>query len=164
MVSVDSLLDEHEVAVRARIDGLREEAVRVTADLEEAERALAHVAITRATLGLVVAGRPVVVQAEIPATQSPAGTVGGGTACAVSLPPWREDLTVAALPDHYQRLWLALRDAVAPVRARELAVLLGLEPSASKVEGVRAKLKRLVDRGWAVEESAGVFRAGTGLR
>lgn len=164
MVSVDSLLDEHEVTVRARVDELREEAARVAAELEKAEQALANVAITRATLGLVVVGRPVVVQAEQPVPESEDGALAAGAAAPVSVPPWREDLTVTALPEHYQQLWLALRDAAAPLRAKDLAVLLGLEPRASKVEGARSKLKRLVSRGWAVEESAGVFRVGGAAR
>ena len=56
MVSTDSLLDAHEVAVRARVEELRQEAERVAAALGEAELALEHVAITKATLAVVLAG------------------------------------------------------------------------------------------------------------
>jgi hypothetical protein len=50
VVSVDGLLDAHEVSVRARLEALREQAARVAVELGEAELALEHVAITRATL------------------------------------------------------------------------------------------------------------------
>ena len=53
MVSMDALLDEHEVAVRAQVEELREEAALA---LAAAERALDHVSITRAMLTAVLSG------------------------------------------------------------------------------------------------------------
>ena len=49
VVSVDGLLDAHEVAVRARVEELRER-------LADAERGLEHVLTTRQTLRSVLAG------------------------------------------------------------------------------------------------------------
>ncbi|MET9675937.1 hypothetical protein ABZY68_22995 [Streptomyces sp. NPDC006482] len=43
------------------------------------------------------------------------------------------------------------------LRARELAGRLGLESVPEKVEGVRSKVKRLVERIWLAEERPGVF-------
>lgn len=43
------------------------------------------------------------------------------------------------------------------LRAGELAGRLGLESVPAKVEGVRSKAKRLVERGWWAEERPGVF-------
>jgi hypothetical protein len=44
------------------------------------------------------------------------------------------------------------------VGARRAAVVLGWDSaSASRVEGARARLKRLVERGWLVEEKPGRF-------
>jgi hypothetical protein len=47
-----------------------------------------------------------------------------------------------------------------PLKAREIAVELGLETTPAKVEGVRSKARRLADRGWLVQETSGMFSAG----
>ena len=156
MVSVDALLDGHEVAVRARVGELREEAARVAAELGEAELALEHVAITRATLAAVVAGRggAGVEQGADTPDRASCGVDGSGGARLV--PQRRVDLTGAALPMEYRRLWLAVCED-GPARAGALAGALGLEVVPAKVEGVRCKLKRLVARGWLAEREPGVF-------
>ncbi|WP_327238843.1 hypothetical protein [Streptomyces sp. NBC_01317] len=43
------------------------------------------------------------------------------------------------------------------MRAKEIAVVLGLEPTPAKVEGVRSKARRLAERGWLVLEASGMF-------
>lgn len=162
MVSVDSLLDCHEVAVRATVDQLRQEAARVAVALGEAEQALEHVSITRATLAAVLAGHGAVaapVQGiDVLARESARGGVGEPA----QVPVWRADLTEAHLPVGYRRLWLLVCGAVGPVRAQELARGLGLEPTPGKAEGLRSKLKRLVARGWIAELAPGVFAATAG--
>jgi hypothetical protein len=164
VVSVDSLLDSHEVSVRATVDELRQEAARVAVALGEAERALEHVSITRATLAAVLAGHGAVAgpaqSMDVPERESAFDGVGE----VVRVPSWRADLTEAHLPAGYRRLWLAVRDAAGPVRAQELARGLGLEPTPAKVEGLRSKLKRLVARGWIAESAPGVFAAAGGER
>lgn len=59
----------------------------------------------------------------------------------------------------YQALMAATVDAGADgLSARRAAVVLGWDSaSASRVEGARARLKRLVERGWLVEEKPGRF-------
>lgn len=146
MVSVDGLLDAHEVSVRARLEALREQAARVAVELGEAESALEHVAITRATLALVAAGGPARGQgaqsADVPGR---------------AVPVWRADLTEAHLPAGYRELWRAVAGVPGPVRAQQLAAALGLEVTAAKVEGLRSKLKRLAARGWIAEPVPGGF-------
>jgi hypothetical protein len=45
-----------------------------------------------------------------------------------------------------------------PVRAVQIAAAAGLSTDKAKVEGLRSKLKRLVERGWLAEESGpGLF-------
>jgi hypothetical protein len=162
VVSVDSLLDNHEVAVRATVDGLRQEAARVAVALGEAERALEHVSITRATLAAVLSGHGVVAGpaqgVDVPECEGAVGGVGEPA----RVPAWRADLTEAHLPAGYRRLWLAVLGAAGPVRAQELARGLGLEPTSAKVEGLRSKLKRLVARGWIAEPRPGVFALPAG--
>jgi hypothetical protein len=56
-----------------------------------------------------------------------------------------------------------IADAPGPVRAKDLALGLGLEVTVAKVEGLRSKLKRLVERGWIAEPAPGAFApASTG--
>ena len=152
MVSVDGLLDAHEVAVRSRLQALREQAARVAAQLAETELALEHVAVTRATLAAVLAGHG----GTDPQTQGADVTRGGGSGPA-RVPVRRADLTEDHLPGDYRRVWQALVAAPGPVRAQQLASLLGLPVTAAKVEGLRSKLKRLVARGWITEPTPGVF-------
>ena len=58
-------------------------------------------------------------------------------------------------------------DAGRPLRAAQIAAAAGLSTDKAKVEGLRSKLKRLVERGWLAEEAGpGLFalpaRNGTG--
>ncbi|RVX39996.1 hypothetical protein EDD27_2382 [Nonomuraea polychroma] len=50
-----------------------------------------------------------------------------------------------------------MADAGAAMRAGQIAVAMGLPDEAAKREGLRSKLKRLVERGWAREEGPGLF-------
>jgi hypothetical protein len=81
-----------------------------------------------------------------------------------TVPPWREGLPVTVLAPDYQRLLGVLEEGRAadrgPLKAREIAVELGLETTPAKVEGVRSKARRLAERGWLVQQSAGTFSAG----
>lgn len=160
MVSVDALLDEHEVAVRAQVEELREEAARVASALAAAEQALENVSITRATLAAVLSGRGRGAgrgqQADEPGTQGPVSGVGGPA----TVPEYRPDLAEVHLPDEYRRVYLAVRGAAGGARAKGLAGALGLEPVPAKVEGLRYKLKRLASRGWILESTPGVFAVG----
>jgi hypothetical protein len=61
------------------------------------------------------------------------------------------------LPVAYRDILEVLADAGRPLRAKDIAVGLGLSLEAAKVEGLRSKLKRLVERGWLSEPESGVF-------
>ncbi|MEU9000432.1 hypothetical protein [Streptomyces sp. NPDC048551] len=75
------------------------------------------------------------------------GQVGGR---AVMLIPHREPgVEEASLPPDYQRIITAVRQAAGPVMAREVGEAVGVDISVkSKLEPLRGKLVRLVDRGW----------------
>lgn len=81
-----------------------------------------------------------------------------------TVPPWQEGLPATALAPDCQRIlgMLADRSGQEPVRAKEIAVVPGLEPTPAKVEGVRSKARRLAERGWLVQETSGMFSAGCG--
>ncbi|WP_239091970.1 hypothetical protein [Streptomyces sp. SID14478] len=53
------------------------------------------------------------------------------------------------LPPDYQRILAAVRQAAGPVMARQVGDALGIDVSVrSKLEPLRGKLVRLVDRSW----------------
>jgi hypothetical protein len=63
----------------------------------------------------------------------------------------------AVLPVAYRDVLEVLADAARPLRARQIAAALGLGQEPRHVEGLRLKLKRLVQRGWLAEPAAGLF-------
>jgi Transcriptional regulator, AbiEi antitoxin len=75
----------------------------------------------------------------------------------LAVPSWRAGLEVSVLPRDYRDLLEVAEDAGRPLRAAQIAAAAGLSTDRGKVETLRAKLKRLVERGWLAEE------AGPGL-
>ncbi|MFH8737900.1 hypothetical protein [Streptomyces sp. NPDC017964] len=77
------------------------------------------------------------------------------------VPHRREGLDVEVLAPDYQRIMpaLAARTPQGGLRAKDLAQLLELELVPAKVEGLRAKLRRLEERGWVVQSASGMFTA-----
>ena len=75
----------------------------------------------------------------------------------LAVPPWRAGLEASVLPQAYRDLVEVAEDAGRPLRAAQIAAAAGLSTDKAKVETLRSKLKRLVERGWLAEE------AGPGL-
>ncbi|MEU2835440.1 hypothetical protein ABZ667_43990 [Streptomyces lavendulae] len=153
MVSVLGLLEAKETAAREVIERLREEADRLLAELGEAEAGLERLVIARETVAEVLNG-PAVAAREAVAKEADAGPAG-----VMVVPRHREGLSARVLPEEYQRVMAVLEAGAAGggVRARDLTVALGREAVPAKIECVRSMAKRLVARGWAVEETPGVF-------
>ncbi|WP_371628511.1 hypothetical protein OG892_04505 [Streptomyces sp. NBC_00341] len=65
-----------------------------------------------------------------------------------TVPSWRDGLPTSVLAPDYQRILgiVADRSGQGSVKAKEIAVVLGLEPTPAKVEGVRSKARRLAER------------------
>ncbi|MFI2780913.1 hypothetical protein [Streptomyces sp. ALB3] len=84
------------------------------------------------------------------------GQVGGR---AVMLIPRRDPGTdESMLPPDYQRIIAAVRQAAGPVMAREVGEGVGVDVSVkAKLEPLRGKLVRLVDRGWLQKLPDGRF-------
>lgn len=150
----EKALDDYEVAVRARVDQLQGEFDRLAQELAGAREVLSQVEITRATLSAVAASQTTTTRVSAAETVCPPGVAIDRSQ---KVPVWRADLTASALPEHYRPVYALLVEAVGPVRCQQAAAALGFEAVAAKVEGVRSKLKRLVARGWAVEQTPGVF-------
>ncbi|WP_367826638.1 hypothetical protein [Streptomyces sp. LMG1-1-1.1] len=77
------------------------------------------------------------------------------------VPHWRVGLTMEVPAPDYQRLVDVLEAegeaGGSGLRARKSPARMGLESVRAKAEGVRSKLKRLVERGWLAKERPGVF-------
>lgn len=165
VASMLGLLEAREVAARVRVEDLREAAARAAVVLEAAEIELDRRVIAREelveALAVSAAETTAVTGPETDAESVPVPAPLPGT----TVPPWREGLPVAVLAPDYQRIlgMVADRSGQGPVRAKEVAVVLGLEPTPAKVEGVRSKARRLAERGWLVQEASGMFSAGRGL-
>ena len=161
MVSVDQLLDAHEVGLRARVEGLREQAGLVAVELAEVEAALERVVITKETLAVVLAaggGTGVLPQAVD--VLAAAGPAAGGGAGRGSVPLRRAGMGAVDLPVKYRPVWQAVIDAGVPLRAGQVAAALGWGTSRTAVEGLRYRLKRLVATGWLIELASGAFASG----
>ncbi|MBN3933279.1 hypothetical protein IQ279_27410 [Streptomyces verrucosisporus] len=76
------------------------------------------------------------------------------------VPHRSEGMPASVLAADYQRIVSVLESAGREgMRCQQLAVALGLQAVPAKVEGVRSKAKRLVERGWAPQMRPGVFTA-----
>lgn len=166
-------LDAEEGAVREALDHLRSE----VACLEER---LAHLAITRRTVQALLenpAGpsRP---EEQPPATEQPSITEAdetppeGGEGFASShssdavtpepdrIPPQRRQRPHdrRALGPVSLRIVTLVSSADRPLRPKEVAIALGrTNPKRTQVEGIRAALKRLTDRGHLRKVGPGLF-------
>jgi hypothetical protein len=178
MASVVGLLEERELAARERVEELRAVADRVLAELAEAEMAWHEWLIARQRVGEVLSvprppeagetgsasGEPSVSE---PATNARAEVPAPRAARAGSIVPvWRPALSVDVLAPHYQRILATLAEQgagrSAAMTCQKIAAALGLEQAPASVEGVRSKMKRLADRGWAVEPTPGRFTLAAG--
>ncbi|WP_030805263.1 hypothetical protein [Streptomyces sp. NRRL F-2799] len=137
---LDPELLERITARRAELDELEEQLAKQLAGVrdERDELAVAERVLERITVQLVeerASARPV------------PGQVAGRT---VMLIPHREPGTdESMLPPDYQRIITAVRQAAGPIMAREVGEAVGVDISVkAKLEPLRSKLVRLVDRGW----------------
>ncbi|MFJ9822628.1 hypothetical protein ACIRU3_47090 [Streptomyces sp. NPDC101151] len=141
VASVLGLLEERESAARVRVEGLREEAARLAGVLEAAEIELDRRVIAREELveGLAVSAAESTAVTEVEVEREPAPSPVPGS----TVPPWRDGLTVTVLTPDYQRVLGVLKEGQSAgrgtLKAREIAVELGLETTPAKVEGVRSK-------------------------
>ncbi|AVV45185.1 hypothetical protein C6376_31205 [Streptomyces sp. P3] len=128
---------------------MREEAERVQAALGEVERVLQRLADARMTVAEVLTEPKSAVVAS-------AGITGAAGAV---VPRRAEGMTASVLPGDYQRIISVLESAAGRegMRCQQLAAALGLQAVPAKVEGLRSKAKRLMERGWALQPRPGVF-------
>lgn len=160
MVSWLEELDRREAAAREEIAGLRDQIEELTRRLAEREDVLSRLQITRETMTAILSGDETVsvAGADADADAGEAEMEEHRLPVGVRLVPrWTPELAVGVLPGSYRDIVEVLQDAVHPMRAHHLCAALGLSTDKSKVEGFRSKLKRLVERGWLMEEEPGLF-------
>jgi chromosome segregation ATPase len=167
-----SLIDElqrREAAAREEAEELHGRIAQLAERLAGVEERLSRLVITRETVEEVLNGSGA---EAAPATVMPDGVApsrsGHLSAVGVlAVPPWRAGLEASVLPQAYRDLLEVAEDAGRPLRAVQIAAAAGLSTDKAKVEGLRSKLKRLVERGWLAEDAGpGLFtlpaRDGTG--
>ncbi|MFI6449897.1 MULTISPECIES: hypothetical protein [unclassified Kitasatospora] len=170
MASVVGLLEEREVAARQRVESLREEADRIQAELADAETDWERWVIARERVDQVLSAPrgpdiPAVPEGK-PSGRAEPAQVRVAVAGSV-VPVRREGLGVSALAPDYQRIVNLLADrrrsgADGAMGCQEITAALGLDVVPAKVEGVRSKAKRLVERGWLTEDVPGRFSIAGG--
>ena len=166
-----SLIDElrrREAAAGAEAEELRGRIAELAECLAGVEERLSRLVIARETVDEVLSEAGVNVSpAAEPGVTRPPGPGRSPVIGVLAVPPWRIGLEVSVLPQDYRDLLEVAEDAGRPLRAAQIAAAAGLSTDRGKVETLRAKLKRLVERGWLAEEAGpGLFalpaRAGNG--
>ncbi|MFI6093514.1 hypothetical protein [Streptomyces sp. NPDC051218] len=158
MVSLPEELEAREAAARRRVEELRADTAELALRLEAAQEVLSRLEITRETVTKVLAELSAAQadsEADVPV--EPAQKPHPHGAGVVMVPPGREGLAATVLPDVYRDIMEVLADAPGPLQAKQIVPRIGLAATAGKIEGTRAKLKRLVERGWLTEDAPGRF-------
>ncbi|MFJ9544521.1 hypothetical protein ACIRPX_46000 [Streptomyces sp. NPDC101225] len=171
MPSVVGLLEQHELAARRRVDGLREEADRIQAELAAAEQEWQEWAIARRRVDTVLApdgGNTAGTEVTDDPRDADAPPEPRDAAKPKSqVPVWRQGLAWSVLSADYQRILktLADRDRLhqGPLTCQEMAAVFGMDVVPARVEALRSKAKRLVARGWLAERQPGRFTLAAGV-
>jgi hypothetical protein len=148
-------LERRERVVLERLEVLRRQIAELSEQVAEQEEQLSRLAITREMMTAILAGigQPGGLDVRT------AGVVAGSPIGVVTVPPRRPGMDAGVLPVAYRDILEVLADAGSPLRAKSIAAALGLSVEAAKVEGLRSRLKRLVERGWLTEQTPGLFAA-----
>ena len=151
--SLMAALDARESACRSRAGELSERIAELSEELSRVEGELSRLQITRETVEAVLADGPRAVAGD---ADGPARSGSGDVAAALLAAEAVGDVSVTS-PD-YQRIIALFATTGSAWRCKEVCVELGLETEARHVEGMRAKLKRLVERGILAETAPGLFK------
>jgi hypothetical protein len=163
VASVLGLLEEREAAARVRVEELQAEADRILAELGAAEVVLERRVIARTELGEALAAGGDAAEASVAGVQKPAPPVARErkAPAAGSIVPCRgEGMTVQVLAPDYRRIVELVESRPGDgegISAKEVAALLKLELVPAKIEGVRSRMKRLVERDWLTASPSGRF-------
>ncbi|WNM36372.1 hypothetical protein RKE30_00990 [Streptomyces sp. Li-HN-5-11] len=146
-----AVLEARQKVAAVRVEELEAELERVRADLAEAEEVLRRrvIGLEQYLEALAEEDAPAV---AVVSRRKPVGPRR-------AVPHRQESAGTEVLSMDYQALMAAAVEAGGDgLGVRRAAVVLGWDSaSVSRVEGARARLKRLVERGWLVEDKPGRF-------
>ncbi|MEU3283170.1 hypothetical protein [Streptomyces antibioticus] len=151
MPSLMEALEARQAEVLGQAERLREQIAGLSEELSRVEERLARLQVTRETVEEVLAAP----SSPVPGTDA-AGVVSGGVAAALVKAEAELDVTVMS-PEYQAVIGLFAASGVA-MRCKEGCGHLGLGTEPRHVEGMRSKLKRLVERGILAEPSPGLFK------
>lgn len=145
------------------MEALRAELDRLAEHLAAEQELLGRLEITRQTVIEVLAGE------ELPSGDAvgidPNPETDGGAAApraGAKVPVFGQDGDGHRLPVAYRDVVEVLADA-GPLRAAQVCQAVGAGVESRHREGMRIKLKRLVERGWLVEAEPGLFACAAGV-
>ncbi|WP_063793960.1 hypothetical protein [Streptomyces hirsutus] len=153
MPSLIEALEAREAAARGRADRLREQIAGLSEELSRVEAELSRLRIIRETVDEVLS--------DGPGAAAPVGNVELAVLPLTDLAPVMlaaeasGDATVTS-PAH-RRILVAFAEAPGPLRCKDVCAAVGLGTQANHVEGMRSKLKRLVERQILAETEPGLF-------
>ncbi len=164
MGSLLEALQAREAAARARVEALQAEMDRLAEQVAAEQELLGRLEITRQTVVEVLAGD------ALPGGDGLVGigpdpNVGGGVAAprvGTKVSVFGQDGNGHGLPVAYRDVVEVLADA-GPLRAAQVCQAVGAGGEPRHREGMRIKLKRLVERGWLVETEPGLFACAQGV-
>ncbi|WP_406346916.1 hypothetical protein [Streptomyces sp. NBC_00648] len=154
MVSLLEELERREAAIRERVSELRLQVAELSDQLAAFEEMLSQVEVARMVVREVLDDAAADEQAP---REEPGPPETGSPIGVVTVPPWEPGMGVSVLSEGYRDVVGVLQAAGRPMRSKAVSVAIGWGEGASKVESVRAKLKRLARRGWLTEHSPGLF-------
>jgi hypothetical protein len=147
---------------------LREQADRLLAELHETETDWQELVIAQQRVRRVLAGQHDAESDQQAVPDAAAASADNATtASAVEparpgtiVPRWSSGADPGTLAADYQRILSVLTDArrhgQPPMTCKQIATVMGIELTPSKIEGVvRSRARRLADRGWTVQTEAG---------
>ncbi|WP_328504551.1 hypothetical protein OG828_46250 [Streptomyces sp. NBC_00457] len=120
-------------------------------EARRAEERLARLQIARETVEEV----PAAPSSPVPDADAAGGGAGG---VAVALVKAEAELDVTVMSPEYREIIALFAASGAAMRCKEICPHLGLGTEPRHVEGMRSKLKRLVERGILAEPSSGLFK------
>ncbi len=150
-----AVLESKESTARSRAGELRERIAELSQALTLVETELSRLQITRETMTEVLADGPGRA-APVPVPDVESAVVPLAELVPVLLAAEASgDATVTS--EAYRRILVVFAQAPGPLRCKDVCVGVGLGTAANQTEGMRSKLKRLVERGILVEAESGLF-------
>jgi hypothetical protein len=150
--SLMEALEARRAEVLGQAERLREQIAGLSEELSRAEERLARLQIARETVEEVLAAP----SSPVPGTDAAGGSADG---VAVALVKAEAELDVTVMSPEYREIIALFATSGAAMRCKEVCRHLGLGTEPRHVEGMRSKLKRLVERGILAEPSSGLFKA-----